>query len=101
MVNGIRVLKPTLILNAKCASLLGRASEIKKSSDAIDIGFLLNWCADERIYPTASEVPNATKQFADYFIATYGDADSWAKAGYDVKAESQLEDMQPLAEVSC
>lgn len=75
LVNGNRILKPTLILNGKCASILGRGTEFKKTTDATDIKFLLRWCAAERMYPTASEVPHATREFVEYFIATYGSPD--------------------------
>jgi hypothetical protein len=83
-VNGTRVLKPTLILNAKCRSILGRATEDKKNTDAEDIVFLLQWCAENAVYPTSFEVPNATKEFVDYFIATYQGAEFWFNAGYDI-----------------
>ncbi|KAK4135745.1 hypothetical protein BT67DRAFT_259400 [Trichocladium antarcticum] len=83
-VNGTRVLKPTLILNAKCRSILGRANKEKKDTDAHDIKFLLHWCVENVLYPTNSEVPNATKEFVDYFIATYERADLWYNAGYDI-----------------
>ncbi|KAK4195449.1 hypothetical protein QBC40DRAFT_259016 [Triangularia verruculosa] len=83
-VNGTRVLKPTLILNAKCRSILGRANEEKKNTDAEDIKFLLNWCLRNASYPTNSEVPNTTKEFVDNFIAYYEGAELWHKAGYDM-----------------
>ncbi|KAH8894363.1 hypothetical protein GQ53DRAFT_859202 [Thozetella sp. PMI_491] len=85
IVNNVRVLKPTLILNAKCGSILGRASEEKKRTDATDIMFLLRWCARNGMAPTQSEVPNATQQFVNYFIATFGRADLWAEAGYNAE----------------
>ncbi|KJZ79539.1 hypothetical protein HIM_01008 [Hirsutella minnesotensis 3608] len=85
IVNGNRVLKPTLLLNAKCASLLGRANIEKKGTDASDIRFLLTWCAENSMYPTASEVPNVTKTFVENFIKNYGGQDIWSKAGYNIK----------------
>lgn len=44
-VQQVRVLKPALILtsNAQCRSILGRANEDKKRTDAEDIMFLLRW----------------------------------------------------------
>ncbi|KAK3942809.1 hypothetical protein QBC46DRAFT_282939 [Diplogelasinospora grovesii] len=83
-VNDVRLLKPTLILNAKCRSILGRANDSKKATDSQDILFLLAWCAHNRMRPTAAEVPNASKDFVGWFISTFGGADAWAHAGYDV-----------------
>lgn len=87
-VQQVRVLKPALILNAKCRSILGRANEDKKRTDAEDIIFLLRWFVNNPQHPklTAAEVPNATKQFHDWFTATYcpsaGDKALWAQAGF-------------------
>lgn len=82
-VQGARVLKPTLILNAKCKSILGRAGEDKKTSDAHDIRFLLQWCATNEMHPAALEISNATKDFVELFIVNYGGAELWKNAGYD------------------
>lgn len=85
-VDGIRVLKPTLLLNAKCRSVLARAQQDKKTSDAHDIRFLLQWCAANGVSPTASEVPNATKDFVNAFVASYGGAYLWRAAGYELNS---------------
>ncbi|EGC42838.1 conserved hypothetical protein [Histoplasma capsulatum var. duboisii H88] len=88
-VQQVRVLKPALILNAKCRSILGRANEDKKRTDAEDIVFLLQWFVNNPYHPkpTAAEVPNATKQFRDWFTATYcSSAENqalWAQAGFE------------------
>ncbi|KAH6624538.1 hypothetical protein B0J18DRAFT_479044 [Chaetomium sp. MPI-SDFR-AT-0129] len=91
-VNGTRVLKPTLILNAKCYSILGRATAEKKDRDADDISFLPEWCIGKAVYPTNSEVPNATKEFVDQYIAKYGRADVWNNAGYDISGGTWTRD---------
>lgn len=83
-VDGTRVLKPTLILNAKCRSVIDRPGEAKKTTDAQDIKFLLTWCVNHGMYPTETEVPNATKEFVEYFVATYGGQELWLNVGYDV-----------------
>jgi hypothetical protein len=72
LVDGVRVLKPALILNAKYSSILGRATDDKKRSDGMDIQFLLWWCTTNRHYPAAIEVPYATKQFVQWFIEVNG-----------------------------
>jgi len=83
-VEGVKILKPTLILNAKCRSIFGRADERKKQSDATDIRFLLQWCATNGVYPTAEEVPNADKELVSWLINKYPGQDSiWTNARYD------------------
>lgn len=83
VVNGVKILKPSLILNAKCNSILSRATDGKKSTDASDILFCLSWCASNHALPTAAEVPAATKQFVEWFIGQHGGQDHWTSAGYD------------------
>ncbi|KAL4908142.1 hypothetical protein BDW74DRAFT_174838 [Aspergillus multicolor] len=63
-VGKIKVLKPALLLNAKCRTVVERSTGDKRASDALDIIFLLRYCAQRVEYlPRALEVPNATKQF--------------------------------------
>ncbi|KAN0106648.1 hypothetical protein V8E51_009524 [Hyaloscypha variabilis] len=83
LINGVKVLKPSLILNAKCNSILGRASEEKKTTDATDIKFCLWWCASNNAFPTATEVPRASREFVEWFIGVYGEAEYWTNAGYN------------------
>ncbi|KAJ5544840.1 hypothetical protein N7461_007144 [Penicillium sp. DV-2018c] len=89
-VQHVRVLKPALILNAKCRSILGRASEGKKRTDAEDILFLLRWFVNNPQHPkpTAAEVPNATKQFHDWFTVIYCPLPEqkalWSQAGFKI-----------------
>lgn len=84
-VQGVEVLKPALILNAKCRSILGRANQSKKDTDAQDIMFLLGYLAKTNTKPSSQEVPNATKQFVDYFVGAYHCQELWEKAGYDLE----------------
>ncbi|KXG49890.1 uncharacterized protein PGRI_058580 [Penicillium griseofulvum] len=85
-VGNLKVLKPALLLNAKCGSILGRASEAKKRTDAQDILFLLGYCAENPDQlPKASEVPNASKDFVEAFIQKYSGQGSWIAAGYDLQ----------------
>ncbi|KAK2736783.1 hypothetical protein FQN57_000555 [Myotisia sp. PD_48] len=87
-VQQVRVLEPALILNAKCRSILGRAKEDKKVSDSIDILFLLRWFVDNPQHPkpTVAEVPNATKEFRDWFTHSYCATEEqkalWEQAGF-------------------
>ncbi|KGO72002.1 hypothetical protein PEX1_033080 [Penicillium expansum] len=82
----LKVLKPALLLNAKCGSLNNRATEAKKGTDVQDITFLLGYCARNPAYlPKASEVAKATKEFVEAFIRTYGSQDLWIKAGYNLQ----------------
>ncbi len=82
-VDKIRVLKPTLLLDAKCGTIFSRSSEEKRRTDATDIKFLLRWCTTNRMHPTAEELPNVTKEFVEYFISQFGGAELWTAAGYD------------------
>lgn len=61
--DGVRVLHPTLLLNAKCKSVLSRASSHKKESDAQDILFLLQWCGSNGVRLMSVDVPNASPDF--------------------------------------
>jgi hypothetical protein len=72
-IGNLKVLKPALLLNAKCGSLVGRSTEARRVTDVQDIIFILGYCAQNPAYlPKASEVPNATKDFAEAFILTHG-----------------------------
>jgi len=84
VVEGVKILKPALILNAKCRSVLGRATAEKKYNDAQDIQYLLYWCAKMETRPTAEEVPNATRDFVLWFISEYKGEEYWKNAGYDL-----------------
>lgn len=80
--SGVKILKPALIFNAKCGSILNRASEDKKFTDFSDIVFLLEYFA-ESTPPTAAEVPNVSKEFVEWFVATYGNEEKWIAASYN------------------
>lgn len=80
---GIKILKPTLILNAKCGSILGRANEAKKLTDSRDIKYLLTWCAANKMWPTAKECPKVNKEFVEWFDSTYGGKELFKHAGWD------------------
>ncbi|KAI1860190.1 hypothetical protein JX265_010114 [Neoarthrinium moseri] len=83
IIKGVKILKPALILNAKCRSMLGRHTDAKKQTDADDILFLLEWCYQNQMLPTGTEVPNATKDFVLYFMSIHGNRKLWEDAGYD------------------
>ncbi|RAK90541.1 hypothetical protein BO79DRAFT_286473 [Aspergillus costaricaensis CBS 115574] len=86
LVEGIKVLKPALLLNAKCGSITGRSTEDKRKTDLFDINFLLNFCAQNPEYlPRADEVPRATKQLVDILVQLYGGEEAWIQAGYDMQ----------------
>ncbi|KAK5254537.1 hypothetical protein LTR16_004818 [Cryomyces antarcticus] len=81
-VDGVKILKPALLLNAKCGSILSRAEGKKKDTDAFDIKYLLVWCALTQNYPTTEEVPNASKEFVLWFIRIYQGKEQWTGARY-------------------
>lgn len=85
-IRGTKVLKPALLLNAKCGSIIGRPTEEKRRTDSMDIGFLLKFCAENPAYlPKAHEVPKATKQLVQTLIQRYGGQDAWVRAGYNLE----------------
>ncbi|KAL2257171.1 hypothetical protein VTK26DRAFT_563 [Humicola hyalothermophila] len=65
-------------------SILDRSGADKKTSDAHDIGFLLQWCGANSVLPSQEVVQNATKDFVNAFIVSYGSSEMWKEAGYDV-----------------
>ena len=71
LVNGVRILKPALLLNAKCGSITDRATEEEKRNDAEDIVYLLRWCKDQKEFPTSYETPNITVGFVDEFNSVH------------------------------
>ncbi|KAJ6185778.1 hypothetical protein N7519_007079 [Penicillium mononematosum] len=85
-IGNLKVLKPALLLNAKCGSIVSRASEAKRRTDAQDIIFLLSYCAGNSAeLPKGPEVPNASKEFVEAFVQKYGAEESWTRAGYDLQ----------------
>ena len=81
---GVEILAPSMLLNAKCRSILHRPNEQKKRTDAKDIRFLLNWLAANHIRPTMQEVPNASKHFVLWFKKYFKELDNWEDAGYNI-----------------
>nr|POE62243.1 hypothetical protein CFP56_70630 [Quercus suber] len=79
----VHVLNPVLILNAKCRSVLGRASEEKKLTDASDIQFLLEYLAKAGTFPSSQQLPNVSKEFVTWFADNYGGTQLWINARYD------------------
>ena len=81
-VGNVRVLKPALLLNAKCGAISGKSNESKRITDLQDILFLLHYCAQNPMYLLkAVEVPKATKDFVQGFILLFGGQDRWVGAG--------------------
>ncbi|KAF9877993.1 hypothetical protein CkaCkLH20_04569 [Colletotrichum karsti] len=83
LVDNVRVLKPTLLLNAKCGSILGRSSDLKKRSDAEDIKFLLSYISSSGM-SVESDVPKATDELIAWFSGQYGGKELFEKAGFAV-----------------
>jgi len=88
-IDGTKILKPALLLNAKCKSILQRGGE-KQYSDAMDILFLLTWCIEHDCIPIQEEVPNIGRDFVLWFIETSKKkipdiAECWEKAGFNME----------------
>ncbi|KAK7996645.1 Cellulase [Apiospora arundinis] len=81
----IRVLKPTLLLNSRCASVQDQRTEEGKRAHAMDIVFLLGWCHRNGVVPTSDEVPHATMPFVHTFISLLPSSkEHWVNSGYDL-----------------
>lgn len=86
-VQGVEILKPSLLLNAKCRSIVERATEGKKFADAQDIEFLLRWLAETRTAVQREEVPDASQEFVSWIISNYHGEQRkglWVNAGYNM-----------------
>ncbi len=83
MVNGVRVLHPVRILDAKCRSLLSRSHDVKRASDAEDIAFLLHRCASDGIKIRAGDMVNAIPGVLESIIdQAWVPRQAWNAAGY-------------------
>lgn len=91
---GVRVLDPVLLLNVKCGSILGRANTLKKDTDAEDIMFLLEWCEANNACPKASQVPNASRSFVQWFTAQYARGGLWSAVGFNTTTGKLLLDLE-------
>lgn len=81
-VGEVRVLHPLLLLNAKCGSLPSRSKDDRKRTDAHDIVFLLEYCAEQGLKITPEAVPNAIPEFIEYSIQQgYVPERAWRAAG--------------------
>ena len=90
-VEGVRVLHPLRILDAKCQSIIGRAREEKKVSDGVDITHLLGYClrkskeGEEGYEVNEATVPNASAELVEYMDANgWVPRDAWEAVGYRV-----------------
>jgi hypothetical protein len=98
-IGSVKILKPTLILNAKCRSILGRPSEIKRRNDANDIQFLLNWCTTHGVRPTAPETPNINNDFVQWFNDIFEcPYQVWTNAGYEFQKGLSSVYQNPIAD---
>ncbi|OAA59031.1 hypothetical protein SPI_06233 [Niveomyces insectorum RCEF 264] len=86
-VDVVNVLKPTLLLDAKCRSILERATWDAKLKDARDIKFLIRFCVSHGLDVSPEEVPNATKEFAVGFVREHGQPELWEEAGYVISED--------------
>lgn len=80
----LRVLQPKSILNAKCRSILGRATDERKAADSRDILFLLKYLGERERGNRGEveiQVPNATQEFMEWFIERYGHRSLWQGVG--------------------
>lgn len=97
LVNGIRVLHPLFLLDAKCGALISR-SEQKRFTDAQDIIFLLGYCVAHGLKITTRDVPNASPDNVEYLISQgWVSREVWAHAGYVQGSEWSAIDSPPYS----
>jgi hypothetical protein len=77
-----KVLKPALLLNAKCHSIMGRGAA-KTRSDAHDIAFLLRWYQEHGDLPKSEDCPRVTREFLEWYIQHFGGEEDWRNNGFD------------------
>ncbi|KAJ8453764.1 hypothetical protein ONZ51_g13413 [Trametes cubensis] len=83
VVDGVRVLHPVRILDAKCRSILARSALYKKNTDAHDIVFLLEYCVRNGIAVKDGDVEHAKAETIEYLIAQeMTPREAWNAAGY-------------------
>lgn len=80
---GIKVLKPTFRLNAKCRSTLARATETRKASDAGISSFFLHGVRAGRCGRRLVKSPSIDGAFVNWFVTSYGGRDLFESAGWD------------------
>ncbi|KAI1790433.1 hypothetical protein LXA43DRAFT_1148043 [Ganoderma leucocontextum] len=82
VVDGVRVLHPLHLLDAKCESVFSRG-EHKKHTDAEDIRFLLVYCADNGLEIMTGNVPHAHPEAVEYLMSEgWVPREAWVNAGY-------------------
>lgn len=88
-IDGVKTLKPALLLNAKCGAIVNRATEEKHWSDFHDIIFLLEFCAPNPQYlPKAHEFPQANKELVQQLFDKHEGKEIWVRAGYSFETGS-------------
>jgi hypothetical protein len=93
--HGVNVLHPALLLNELSGTIKERVTEGKKEEDAADILFLLSWLGDDEEKIRWSDVPNASRAFAAWFIEKYRGEELWRK----VCSPTFLDKMKNKAEI--
>lgn len=78
-VNGVRVLRPHVILESKVGAIFGRSSEQKRKTDASDIMFLVNYIHNNRMSISVGQA-GMSKEFIAAFLQQFPNADPIFKA---------------------
>jgi len=76
---GVRILHPALLLDELCGGIMGRPTEEWAKIDAENILFLLGWLGEDSGEIQRSDVPNANRTFAQWFVEKYGGEEHWKK----------------------
>jgi hypothetical protein len=65
--SGLNVLHLPFLLESKCRAISSRSKESKRTTDAFDIGFILEFMVKNNLRTSLDEVPSASREFQAWF----------------------------------
>ena len=65
--SGLNVLHLPSLLDSKCRAITSRSKESKRTTDAFDIGFILEFMIKNNLRTSLAEVPSASAEFQAWF----------------------------------
>ncbi|KAK3169773.1 hypothetical protein OEA41_009157 [Lepraria neglecta] len=65
--SGLNVLHLPFLLESKCRAISSRSKESKRTTDAFDIGFILEFMVKNNLRTSLAEVPSTNREFQAWF----------------------------------
>lgn len=85
IIEGVKVLHPVHLLNAKCGAVVTRSTLAKTLSDSQDIQFLVDYCAKNGYTIWPDSAPNVTDVLVDRMVNDdWTTLEAWQSIGYAV-----------------